>query len=283
MPARAFVTARQERLGAELRRLREQAGLSVRQVARNLSIDQTKISHIEAGRVGVSAERLRRLAGHYACDEPELVEALAAMAVERRNGWWETYREILPAAFLDLSELEHHATFLRTLEVVNIPGMFQTRDYAHAVFSFMVPQLRPEELNARVEHRMCRRTVLERENAPKFDAVVHEAALTIRVADRQVMKRQLEELLSWSERPHVTLRVIPFELDGFPAANASMLHVGGAVPLLDTFQRDTPHGSGFVTAAAEVARLTALYEKVQRLAVGPQKSRDLIHRMVRSL
>lgn len=281
MPARAFVTARQERLGAELRRLREHAGLSVRQVARDLSIDQTKISHIEAGRVGVSEERLRRLTGHYACDEPDLVDALAAMAAERRNGWWESYRDILPAAFLDLSELERHATFLHTIEVVNVPGIFQTRDYAHAVFSFMVPQLRPEELNARVEHRMGRRTVLERQDAPAFDAVIHEAALRIRVADRAVMRKQLEELLSWSEKPHVTLRVIPLELDGFPAANASMLHVGGAVPRLDTFQRDTPHGSGFVTAEAEIARLAALYEKVQRLAVDPRKSRDLIYRLAR--
>lgn len=281
MPARAFVTARQERLGAELRRLREHAGLSVRQVARDLSIDQTKISHIEAGRVGVSEERLRRLTGHYACDEPDLVDALAAMAAERRNGWWESYRDILPAAFLDLSELERHATFLHAIEVVNVPGIFQTRDYAHAVFSFMVPQLRPEELNARVEHRMGRRTVLERQDAPAFDAVIHEAALRIRVADRAVMRKQLEELLSWSEKPHVTLRVIPLELDGFPAANASMLHVGGAVPRLDTFQRDTPHGSGFVTAEAEIARLAALYEKVQRLAVDPRKSRDLIYRLAR--
>ena len=66
---------------------------------------------------GVSEERLRRLAAHYACTDEELIDALVAMATDRTRGWWEEYRGVLPTSFLDLAELEHHATFLRDVAV----------------------------------------------------------------------------------------------------------------------------------------------------------------------
>src|SRR5689334_3086007 len=108
MPARSVITARQERLGAELRKLRERAGLSGRDAARVLGIAETKLSSTEVGRVGVSAERVRHLASEYACDDAALIEALAAMATERVRGWWTEYRELVPIGYLDLAELEYH-------------------------------------------------------------------------------------------------------------------------------------------------------------------------------
>jgi hypothetical protein len=57
---------------------------------------------------------------------------------------------------------------------------------------------------------------------------------TTRVADRDAARAQLEEILGQSERPNVTVRVIPFDVDGFAGANTSMLYAGGSVPQLDT-------------------------------------------------
>lgn len=122
MPPRVNPTARQVRLGAELRRLREAAGLVSRDVAAWLGTSQAQISNIESGKHGVSEERLRRLAEHYACDDPRLVDALGCMANEREKGWWEAYRSILPTKALDLAELERRASYVRTFQVVHIPG-----------------------------------------------------------------------------------------------------------------------------------------------------------------
>ncbi len=85
MPARDNPTARQARLGAELRKLREAAGKTAREAAGLLSTDQAKISHIESGRIGVSVERLTRLATFYSCDDAALIDSLCAIATEHRG------------------------------------------------------------------------------------------------------------------------------------------------------------------------------------------------------
>jgi DNA-binding XRE family transcriptional regulator len=99
---------RRQRLGTELRRLRERAGLTATQAAKLLGGNQARMSNIEAGRYGVSAECVRTPACHYECPDHDLVDALAAVTGERKRGWWEAYRDILSSELLDLAELEHH-------------------------------------------------------------------------------------------------------------------------------------------------------------------------------
>jgi transcriptional regulator with XRE-family HTH domain len=281
MPARVIVSARQERMGAELRTMREQAGLTVRQAARDLGIDQTKISHLEAGRVGLSEERLRRLAAHYACDDAEFVDALAAMATERHRGWWESYRDTLPAGFLDLAELEHHATFLDVISIVNVPGLLQTQDYARAVFSYPVPELSSAEVDARVAHRMRRQAVLDDGRRTRF--VVHEAALRIMPGRRQTMSRQLQRIVEASTADDVIVRVVPFAAENFAGSPYSMLLAGGPTPRLDTVQLDRPGSNGYLHAEAQLDKYRLTFRKVAGAALDESGSRDLIHRLVKEL
>ncbi|WP_461037411.1 helix-turn-helix domain-containing protein [Streptomyces mayteni] len=266
-------------MGVELRKLREAAGISARDAAGLLGVNPVAISQIETGKTGISADRLRRLVAHFACADGELVEALAGMVMDRTRGWWEDYRGVLPPVFLDHAELEHHAMSLRTVQIVHVPGMLQTEDYARAVFSYTVPELPHSELEPRIAHRMQRKVVIDRYPPTEFTAIVHEAALRIRVADRKASQAQLRALLDQSERAHVTLRVIPFDQDGFAGANSSMLHAGGPVPQLDTVLQDTPQGSSFVHARAQLNRLRSLFEKVERASLDQAASRDLIRRI----
>ncbi|GAA3056140.1 hypothetical protein GCM10020000_43100 [Streptomyces olivoverticillatus] len=121
--------------------------------------NQAQISHIESGRWGVSAERVRRLAAFYSATDAKLIDALCGMAEERAKGWWEEYRGVLPAGFLNIAELEHHARFLRAYQTLTVPGIFQTSDYARTIFAGRIPALPAKELNARIEHRMKRRVI----------------------------------------------------------------------------------------------------------------------------
>ncbi|MER5489354.1 helix-turn-helix transcriptional regulator, partial [Streptomyces sp. NPDC002812] len=253
MVLRPEPTARQVRLGTELRRLREAAGLTAREAAALLGTGRVQISHIESGLTGVSEERLRRLASHYACTDAEFVDALVAMAVDRARGWWEEYRGLLPTSFLDLAELDHHSSYLREVSILFVPGLLQTEDYARAVFSSRVPELTPEERELRVRFRMER----QRLTTP-YEVIIHEAALRIRVSDRATSRAQLDRLLELSTSDHITLRVVPFDLDGFSRASSTMTYAGGPVPKLDTVVRDAPHGSVFITTrTATSARSTA--------------------------
>ncbi|MEU9591154.1 helix-turn-helix domain-containing protein [Streptomyces sp. NPDC048219] len=278
MPTRREPTARQLRLAVELRRLREAAGLTARQAAAMLGVSNVQISQIEAGLSGVSEERLRRLASHYACTDETFVAALVTMATDRTRGWWEEYRGLLPTSFLDLAELDHHATFLREVAILYVPGLLQTEEYARAVFSARVPELTSEELDLRVRHRLRRQQI----RLP-YELVIHEAALRFRVSDRVASRAQLGKLLELSEADDVTVRVIPFDLDGFARAASSMTYVGGPVPRLDTVVRDVPHGSAFIDSEAQLSAFRTRFRKVEAVALDPGRSRDFISRLAKEL
>ncbi|MGW0819713.1 helix-turn-helix domain-containing protein [Streptomyces sp. NPDC002845] len=283
MTLRREPTARQMRLAVELRRLRDAAGLTAREAAALLGVSSVQISHIESGLTGVSEKRLRRLASHYACTDSAFTDALVATATDRTRGWWEEYRGSLPTPFLDLAELEHHATFLREVQFLYIPGPLQTGDYARAVFSYRVPELPDEEIELRVRHRMQRKVILDGPAPTPYEAVIHEAALRIMVCDRAASRTQLALLLELSEREHVTVRVIPFELEGFAGAASAMTYAGGSVPKLDTVVRDAPHGTAFIDSEAQLGAFRTLFRKVEAVSLGPEGSRDFIHRLTKEL
>ncbi|MER5536325.1 helix-turn-helix domain-containing protein [Streptomyces mirabilis] len=275
-------TVRQERLGRELRKLREAAGLTAREAARVLGTISVTMSQIESGVAGVSEVRLRRIATQYACGDAELIDALVEMATDRTRGWWEEYRDVLPSEFLDLAELEHHARFIQVIATAHVPGLFQTEEYARAVFGYWVPPLPGRDLELWVAYRMRRQQALVREDVP-YEAVLHESVLRTRVADRAVALAQLGELLRQSERPNVALRVIPFDVDGFAGASSSLVYAGGRVPALDTVQRDTPYGSAFVDASAQLQAMRTLFRKVESASLDTKQSRDFIHRLSKEL
>ncbi len=283
MPPRSNPTARQGRLGAELRKMREAAGVTAREAAALLGSGPTQVSHIEAGRFGVSEDRLRGLAAFYACDDRRLVDALVAMANERGRGWWEEYRGTLAPKALDLAELEHHATGLRTLEIAHIPGLLQTEEHVRAAFAYVEPELPSSELDSRVAYRMRRQAVIDRAPPLPYDVVIHEAALRIKVGGTAVARAQLEHILGASDRENVTVRVIPFTADDFAGAGHSMLFVRGPVPQLDTVQLDAAHGSTFLDAEPQLKRYRTRLDRVGRSALAPATSRELIHRIAQEM
>ncbi|MGW0184173.1 helix-turn-helix domain-containing protein [Streptomyces sp. NPDC003362] len=278
MALRREPTARQMRLAVELRRLRDAAGLTATEAAALLGTGRVQISHIESGLAGVSEERLRRLAAHYACTDEKFVDALVAMATDRTRGWWEEYRGRLPTSFLDLAELEHHAAFLHEVAILYVPGLLQTEDYARAVFSARVPELTSDELELRLRHRMRRQHM-----SVPYDLVIHEAALRIRVSDRAAARAQLVKLVELSEADNITVRVVPFDLDGFGRAASAMTYVGGPLPKLDTVVRDVPHGLAFIHSEAQLGAFRTRFRKVEAVALDPERSRDFINRLAREL
>lgn len=283
MPPRSNPTARQERLGVELRKMREGAGLSSREAGELLGTGPIQISHIEVGRIGVSEERVRRLASHYRCADAALIDGLLAIAKERGRGWWEEYRGVLSSRSLDLAELEHRATRLRVLEVVHVPGILQTEEYVRAIHTYVSPVPPPGYLESVVSFRLRRGEALDRQPPLAVSAVIHEAALRIRVGDRAVARRQLDFLLKSSERPGMSIRVVPFDVDGFAGSGYSMLYADGPVPQLDTVQLDNAHGSVFLDAYAQLATYRDLFDKVERTSLDRAESRDLIDRVAREL
>jgi hypothetical protein len=130
---------------------------------------------------------------------------------------------------------------------------------------------------------MARKVITEGSDAVPYEAVIHEAELRIRVSDRTATRAQLARILELSEENHIAARIIPFDLDGFAGATNSMMYVGGAVPKLDTAVRDAPQGVGFIDSEAQLGAFRTLFRKVEAVSLGPERSRDFIHRLAKEL
>ncbi|MFF4502131.1 helix-turn-helix domain-containing protein [Streptomyces sp. NPDC001401] len=283
MAPRSTPTARQQRLGAELRKMRLAAGMTTEYAAGLLGVPRTNVPNMESGRSGISPERVRTLASNYGCTDQPLVEALAAMAGEREKGWWKSYREQLPVSFLDIAELEWHAKRVRIALSVHLPGLLQTEEHARAVFEAVIPRLPKAEVDARVAHRMERQQVLDRPNPPELDVIIHEAALRMEFGGSGVARRQLEYLLAMSERDAVTVRVIPFKAGGFPGAGQSVVYVESTVPQLDTVELDSTHGPEFIDSETQLRKYRAQLDAAASVALAPDASRDFIRTLADDL
>ncbi|WP_030866384.1 helix-turn-helix domain-containing protein [Streptomyces sp. NRRL S-37] len=284
MAPRNSPTGRQRRLAAELRRLREQAGVSIQEAASMLGADRTMVSNIEAGRTTVSGDRVRQLACHYQCPDEALVEALASIADTRRvRHWWDEYRGKLPEGHLDVSEVEHYATRIRTAQTVHLPGLLQIEEHARAIFEFTVPKLPRLDVELRVAHRMGRQAVLFGDSPTPYVGIIHEAALRLQFGGREVARKQLNRLADAADRPHITLLVIPFSAGAFHGAGQSVLYAEGSVPQLDTVQLDTALGATFVDAPTPLANYRSLLDLMERTALSPDASQKLIRSIAHEL
>ncbi|WP_116209306.1 helix-turn-helix domain-containing protein [Streptomyces olivoreticuli] len=283
MPPRTTPTGRQQRLGAELRKMREQAGLTPLGAGRELGADRTRISNTEAGRLGMSEERIRTFAQIYACPDKKYVDALVAMAEDRGKGWWEEYRGALSPSALDLAEMEYNASSLTVLQFAYIPGLLQTEEYARSLFMNTVPPLASIEVERRVSHRMQRKCVMQRNPATSCTFVIHESALRMLHAGTDGQRRQLDRLIEVSSQEGVAIRVITFAAGSFPGANTSATYAAGAVSKLDTVQIDTAHGSLFLDAESHLENYRSILGYAKRTSLPPKESRDFIRSIANQL
>ncbi|MFJ8858809.1 helix-turn-helix domain-containing protein [Streptomyces sp. NPDC102451] len=280
---RTHPTGRQLRLGSELRRLREHAGLTATQAGLLLGVKQNQISNMEAGRVGVSPERVRAMARYYGYADEKVIGALCDLTTDRTRGWWEEYREILPAPLLDLAEVEHHAKRLRTAVTVHIPGLLQTPEHAREIFRQDAPELSPPDIEHRISFRIKRQAVLFRDPPTPQHVVIHEAALRMQFGGRNVARTQLDHLVDMSEHAHVVLQVIPFSAGAFAGSGQSIYYIHGAVPQLDSVNLDQSHGPVFLNTEAQLQKYRVLLSRIEAIALPPAESRDFVHTIARNL
>jgi transcriptional regulator with XRE-family HTH domain len=283
MPPTNTATLRQRRLGAELRKLRERAGLSSTAAAALLDVNQSRVSNIEAGRYAVSADRVSTLARNYTCADQGLIDALAGMTGGRKRGWWEEYQDILGAGLLDLAELEHHATALRVATVIHMPGLLQTLDHGRASFRECVPPLRPHEIEHRASYRIKRQAILFGDSPTPYTAIVHEAALRMGLGGPIVAREQLTHLLAMSELANVTVLVLPFGEASFASSGQPVTYTHGSVPQLDTVELDTDHGCLFLDAEDQLMKYRSVLDRMEENALKPSESRDFVHRIAQSI
>ncbi|MFE6049653.1 helix-turn-helix domain-containing protein [Kitasatospora sp. NPDC056446] len=274
MALRSNPTLRQLRLGAELRRMREQAGLGGSQLARALGINPAHVTQMESGKTGISVERLRTIAALCMCVNEPLIDALADIVTDRdKGGWWEEYRGRLSQDFLEVAEIEGHARGLSAYTMAFIHGLLQTNAYASAIFARSCPPLPAHEVDQRVAFRLGRQHIIR--SAP-FAVFIHEAALRMQFSGAKVQAEQLGALLDASEQPNISIRVVLFDVDTIPLANENFTYVEGPIQELDTVQADSGVGNLIFDAPAHTARFRSLLAQIGSAALSEGESREFI-------
>jgi len=211
-------TVRRMLVGAQLRRLRTEQGISREQAGEAIRASEWKIHRLENGQVGFKDRDIVDLLALYGVTDPgEVVEFVILAREANAPGWWHHYGDLLPQWFRAYVDLESAAALIRTYEGQFVPGLLQTEDYMRAVVGDAPLEDSHDEAERRVALRLGRQTLLERAEAPRLWAVVDEAALRRPVGGREVMRAQLERLIEATKLPNVILQVLPFAAGAHPA------------------------------------------------------------------
>jgi transcriptional regulator with XRE-family HTH domain len=221
-------------LGAQLRRLRTEAGISREQAGEAIRASAWKLHRLENGQVSFKERDITDLVALYGVTDPVEIATYLTMAREANlPGWWTPYSDLLPQWFRAYVDLEAVAAQLRTYVGQLVPGLLQTEDYMRALMRSTLRDRRPEEIERRVTLRLTRQRLLTRDDGPQLWAVVDEAALRRPVGGTKVLRGQIERLIEATTLPRVSLQVLPFSA----GAHAAMV---GAFSILRFADQELP-------------------------------------------
>ena len=278
-------TVRRMLLGAQLRRLRTEAGLSREEAAEAIRASPWKIHRLENGQVGVRERDIADLVARYGVTDPVEIASFVALAREANQpGWWNAYSDLLPQWFRAYVDLEAVAAQIRTYQGQLVPGLLQTEAYMRALMRSTLRDNRPEEIDRRVSLRLTRQRLLTRDDGPQLWAVMDEAALRRPVGGVKVLRAQLERLIEAATLPRVSLQVLPFEA----GAHAAMV---GAFSILRFADEELPDvvylehvtNADYLDRREDVEAYAHIMSSVGVRAIHPDQTADLLDGLLREL
>jgi hypothetical protein len=271
-------------LGAQLRRLRELAGVSRDDAGYHIRASGSKISRLELGRVSFKERDVADLLDYYNVGGDQKDQLLQLTHEANATPWWQKYREVVPDWFQVYVGLEEAAALIRIYEVQFVPGLLQTEDYARAVVVQGQPSLSPEETDQRVAVRLGRQKLFSRENPARLWAIVDEAALRRPIGGRDVLAGQINRLIDATAEPNITLQVMPFKHGGHAAE-------GGAFTIMRFPEADLPDmvymeyltGAHYIDKPEDVEVYAAVMERLSVAGTSPEKTRDILGDILKEL
>jgi len=265
--------------------LREAKGISREEAGHLIRGSESKISRMELGRVSFKERDVADLLTLYGVEDEEARASVMELVLKANEpGWWHRYNDLLPSWFQAYVGLEEAASRIRTYEVQFIPGLLQTKEYARAVITAGAAGLSSHEISRRVDLRMERQRVLEREGGPFFWAVIDEAALRRPIGGVDVMRSQLEHLLEVMRQPNITIQVMPFAFGGHSAE-------GGAFSILRFQDPELPDvvyveqlaSALYLDKREDVDRYSEVMERLCAVSTTPEETVEILTKIMREI
>ena len=158
-------------------------------------------------------------------------------------------RETRPSYFAPVIDFENQAVRIHEWELRVVPGLLQTEDYARSVITAGKPRLGVAELDRKVNARIERQRLFERENPPMYWTVLSEGALRQVIGSPSVMGEQLDKIIEAARMPNIVVQVLPFASSDHPGTD-------GPVTVFDFAEASSNaylecNGGGMITESPE--------------------------------
>lgn len=283
MAAKKGPTLRAQWLGKQLRELREAARLTLRDAGDYIQRDPAAVSRLENGITPGRVPDVLALLNLYGVSDPEVRAGLEQLSRDIwQKGWWDGYAAEATGRVIDHAWLESRATGLRSYEVMVVPGLLQTADYAKAVITAAEPAADEAYVARWVEFRMKRQQVLTRPEPLRVEVILDEAVLHRMVGGEIVMLEQLQHLVKLAERTAVTLRVLPFSAGAHRSLRGSFTIFDMPAPYHEVAYTETRAGNVYVEAEG-VEDFTRAWDDLHRVALPREESLSLVAARVQQI
>jgi transcriptional regulator with XRE-family HTH domain len=264
-------TVRQRELGKRLRKLRNDHGLTVEDVAEKLLCSATKISRLETGGRRPSLRDVRDLSGLYSLDAATSAALMDLARAAREQVWWTQYLDLDLDPYLGL---EQDATAITSFTTFYVPALLQAEDYTRAVISTIAPKMDPDILRQRVEVRMRRQQRLEDDSRPRYRVLLDEAVLHRAIGGPGIMAGQLTKILEAEKSGKVTVQVVPFETGAHVAqdSNFILFEFEERSSLSPVIFVEGLTGNQYLEKPADIARYREAIDHLRDAALNPRES-----------
>lgn len=282
-----IATPHQRRLGEEIRRLRKQAGLTLKQVGAHLGVSEPQVGRIETAKRSCSRDDLAKMLELFGTDA-ETASAVFALWEHRVDHadrrWWDSYSGVVSSSYAEYLSLEAAAERVIEFHPMIPPGLLQTESYAYALTQ-ATGAGDDERVEALVEVRMERKKRLTGADELRVQALTTEAVLHVQVGGPHVMAGQFEHMIELAERPNIELRITPFATGAFGAVASGFTVFDFPSPHDPSIVLQYVATSEAVTSDAErdLRQVRRLVRRIERAALSPADTVKLIKRRLHEM
>ncbi|WP_412517446.1 helix-turn-helix domain-containing protein [Actinomadura madurae] len=283
MPEARTPTVRARQLARELRQRRITANLTGEQAATELGWSSAKVSRIETARTAVTVADVKRLLNLYQIPEAQEERLVELARSAQQRGWWESVAD-LPEGYSTYIGLEDETSFLRSFRLSIVNGLLQTESYARAVIRNTVPKLPPGEIERKVEIRLKRQKRITEKDPLKIWTILEEGVIRRLIGGAEVTREQMNHLLTLSQRPDITIQVLPFTKGAHPSIGVSfnILSFSGDI-LPDVVHVEEMTGDLFIENEKRAFRYMLAFEELQRRALTERETQDFISKAIEEI
>lgn len=259
-------------IGSRLRKLREAAGFSPPDASAHIRCHDSKISRMECGRVPLKVRDVQDLLELYGVDPLERAASADLVELSNRSGWWERYNNVVPEWFDKLIGLQEGASIIWTYEVLLVPGLLQTPEYAFAVTQKGFPLADRLDIEARVNLRVDRQKILSRADGPRLWALIDASVLDREIGGPEVMYGQINHMIDLMDHPRITLQIVP--ADFVVAIGMPVTLIRFPLDLPDIVYLENSFGANYLDRAKETTHFRALLDPLASKAHSPEQTRS---------